>query len=185
MHMRPRPPAYLKALHHELSLAPVNELPSPNKDADKRTGHERKAGHPESSSSFFHLLPFPFLSARKWRCQQGSFLTALMSYRTFPPFLTEGKSRDSSPQLPMAGAHPFGSAPKITLRALNNFLPAGCSGPSCTHRQEFHRLAWNLPLCFAKSFELLLSFAVPEEQGEICGRTGLCVCGASHSQNSV
>lgn len=108
-----------------------------------------------------------------------------MSYRTFPPFLTEGKSRDSSPQLPMARAHPFGSAPKITLRALNNFLPAGCSGPSGTHRQEFHRLAWNLPLCFAKSFELLLSFAVPEEQGEICGRTGLCVCGASHSQNSV
>lgn len=35
MHMRPRPPAYLKALHHELSLAPVNELPSPNKDADR------------------------------------------------------------------------------------------------------------------------------------------------------
>lgn len=102
----------------KLSLAPVNELPSPNKDEDRGQDTNAKQdilNHP--APSFISSL-----SARKSRCQKCSFLKALMSYRTFP--LWQGKSRDSSTQLPMARAHPFGLVPKWPW-GLNNFLPSG------------------------------------------------------------
>lgn len=154
----------------KLSLAPVNELPSPNKDEDRGQDTNAKQdilNHP--APSFISSL-----SARKSRCQKCSFLKALMSYRTFP--LWQGKSRDSSTQLPMARAHPFGLVPKWPW-GLNNFLPSGWWVLHALPDRNFITLLgiFLSALPSHRSSELLPRFAVAAER-EALAEGQVCVC---------
>lgn len=140
----------------------------------QRTGHKCKAGHPESSSPFFHFLPFSFLSARKSRCQKCSFLKAFMSYRE--------KVSEFQHRAPQALHIRLGRCQKSPV-GLKNFLPflpfppSGCRGPRGTHTQGFHRLPGNLSAFVpCQALELPRCFAVSEEeQGGVWRGTGLCM----------